>query len=340
MHNCIIYKFKILNSFKFNVLKTLDEIREIGKRVISHESKAIAEVLSNIDADFAQSVQTILEAAGNVVVTGIGKSAIIAQKLVATLNSTGTTAVFMHAADAIHGDLGIIRDEDIIILLSKSGETPEIKVLIPLLRARGNKLIAIVGNTESYLAKRADFVLNTSVNTEACPNNLAPTSSTTAQLVMGDAIAVALLECRGFSASDFARFHPGGALGKKLYLRVDDLFQRNEKPEVKPDDDLRKVIVEISTKRLGATGVVEDGQLLGIITDGDLRRMLMKTTDLAGLTAKDIMTKNPKAIDQQALVVDALQLMRQFNITQLPVLYKQEYVGVIHLHDILKEGIL
>lgn len=321
-------------------MKTLDEIREIGKRVISHESKAIAEVLSNIDADFAQSVQTILEAAGNVVVTGIGKSAIIAQKLVATLNSTGTTAVFMHAADAIHGDLGIIRDEDIIILLSKSGETPEIKVLIPLLRARGNKLIAIVGNTESYLAKRADFVLNTSVNTEACPNNLAPTSSTTAQLVMGDAIAVALLECRGFSASDFARFHPGGALGKKLYLRVDDLFQRNEKPEVKPDDDLRKVIVEISTKRLGATGVVEDGQLLGIITDGDLRRMLMKTTDLAGLTAKDIMTKNPKAIDQQALVVDALQLMRQFNITQLPVLYKQEYVGVIHLHDILKEGIL
>lgn len=321
-------------------MKTLDEIREIGKRVISHESKAIAQVVMNIDADFAQSVQTILNAAGNVVVTGIGKSAIIAQKLVATFNSTGTTAVFMHAADAIHGDLGIIRDEDVIILLSKSGETPEVKVLIPLLKARGNKLIAIVGNTESYLAKKADFVLNTTVNTEACPNNLAPTSSTTAQLVMGDAVAVALLECRGFSASDFARFHPGGVLGKKLYLRVDDLFQRNEKPEVKPDDDLRKVIVEISTKRLGATGVVKDGQLLGIITDGDLRRMLMKTADLVGLTAKDIMTKNPKAIDQQALVVDALQLMRQYNITQLPVLCKHEYVGVIHLHDILKEGIL
>lgn len=321
-------------------MKTLDEIREIGKRVISHEKKAIAQILANIDTDFAEAVDTILSARGNVVVTGIGKSAIIAQKIVATFNSTGTTAVFMHAADAIHGDLGIIRDEDIIILLSKSGETPEIKVLIPLLKARGNKLIAIVGNTESYLSKQADFVLDTTVETEACPNNLAPTSSTTAQMVMGDAVAVALLECRGFTAADFARFHPGGVLGKKLYLRVDDLFQRNEKPEVKPDDDLRKVIVEISTKRLGAAGVVENKKLLGIITDGDLRRMLMKTVDLAGLTAKDIMTENPKAIDQQALVVEALQLMRRFNITQLPVLSDQEYVGVIHLHDILKEGIL
>jgi len=321
-------------------LKTLDEIREIAKRVILHEEQAIAQILTQINADFALAVQAILSAGGNVVVTGIGKSAIIAQKLVATFNSTGTTAVFMHAADAIHGDLGIIREKDIIILLSKSGETPEIKVLIPLLKARGNKLIAVVGNTESYLAKQADFVLDTTVKTEACSNNLAPTSSTTAQMVMGDAMAVALLECRGFTAADFARVHPGGILGKKLYLRVDDLFQRNEKPEVKPDDDLRKVIVEISTKRLGAAGVVENKKLLGIITDGDLRRMLMKSVDLVGLTAKDIMTENPKAIDQQALVVDALQLMRRFNITQLPVLCDQEYVGVIHLHDILKEGIL
>lgn len=321
-------------------MKTLDEIREIAKRVILHEEQAIAQILTQINADFALAVQAILSAGGNVVVTGIGKSAIIAQKLVATFNSTGTTAVFMHAADAIHGDLGIIREKDIIILLSKSGETPEIKVLIPLLKARGNKLIAVVGNTESYLAKQADFVLDTTVKTEACSNNLAPTSSTTAQMVMGDAMAVALLECRGFTAADFARVHPGGILGKKLYLRVDDLFQRNEKPEVKPDDDLRKVIVEISTKRLGAAGVVENKKLLGIITDGDLRRMLMKSVDLVGLTAKDIMTENPKAIDQQALVVDALQLMRRFNITQLPVLCDQEYVGVIHLHDILKEGIL
>jgi len=344
LQHCIILQAKTkilcLNILKFNVLKTLDEIREIAKRVILHEEQAIAQILTQINADFALAVQAILSAGGNVVVTGIGKSAIIAQKLVATFNSTGTTAVFMHAADAIHGDLGIIREKDIIILLSKSGETPEIKVLIPLLKARGNKLIAVVGNTESYLAKQADFVLDTTVKTEACSNNLAPTSSTTAQMVMGDAMAVALLECRGFTAADFARVHPGGILGKKLYLRVDDLFQRNEKPEVKPDDDLRKVIVEISTKRLGAAGVVENKKLLGIITDGDLRRMLMKSVDLVGLTAKDIMTENPKAIDQQALVVDALQLMRRFNITQLPVLCDQEYVGVIHLHDILKEGIL
>lgn len=321
-------------------MKTLEEIREIGKRVISQEKQAIEQISANINTDFAETVRSILSATGNVVVTGIGKSAIIAQKIVATFNSTGTNAVFMHAADAIHGDLGIIREDDIIILLSKSGETPEIKVLMPLLKARGNKLVAIVGNTDSYLASQANYVLNTTVETEACPNNLAPTSSTTAQMVMGDAVAVALLECRGFTAADFARFHPGGILGKKLYLRVDDLFQRNEKPEVLPDDDLRKVIVEISTKRLGAAGVVQNNKLLGIITDGDLRRMLMKTVDLTGLTAKDIMTANPKSVDQQALVVDALQLMRRYNITQLPVLCDENYVGVIHLHDILKEGIL
>ncbi|MBG0781669.1 MAG: KpsF/GutQ family sugar-phosphate isomerase [Bacteroidales bacterium] len=321
-------------------MKSTDEINQIAKRVISHEQEAIGHLITELDTGFAQAVELIFKSQGNVVVTGIGKSAIIAQKIVATFNSTGTNAVFMHAADAIHGDLGIIRDEDVILALSKSGETPEIKVLVPLLKSRGNKLIAVVGNPDSYLALQADFVLNTYVKTEACPNNLAPTSSTTAQLVMGDALAVALLECRGFSAEDFARVHPGGALGKKLYLRVEDLYVRNEKPAVKPTDELPQVIVEISAKRLGAAAVIEDGKLLGIITDGDLRRMLMKTSDLTGLKASEIMTENPKAIDHQSLVVDALQLMRSHNITQLPVLKDGKYVGVIHLHDILHEGIL
>jgi arabinose-5-phosphate isomerase len=321
-------------------VKSTDEIIQIAKRVISHEQEAISQLIAELDGGFAQAVELIFKSKGNVVVTGIGKSAIIAQKIVATFNSTGTNAVFMHAADAIHGDLGIIRDEDVILALSKSGETPEIKVLVPLLKSRGNKLIAVVGNPDSYLALQADFVLNTYVKSEACPNNLAPTSSTTAQLVMGDALAVALLECRGFSAEDFARVHPGGALGKKLYLRVEDLFVRNEKPAVKPNDELPQVIVEISTKRLGAAAVIEDGNLLGIITDGDLRRMLMKTSDLTGLKASEIMTANPKSIDHQSLVVDALQLMRNHNITQLPVLKDGKYVGVIHLHDILHEGIL
>jgi arabinose-5-phosphate isomerase len=321
-------------------VKSTDEINQIAKRVISHEQEAIGHLITELDTGFAQAVELIFKSQGNVVVTGIGKSAIIAQKIVATFNSTGTNAVFMHAADAIHGDLGIIRDEDVILALSKSGETPEVKVLVPLIKSRGNKLVAMVGNPDSYLALQADFVLNTYVKTEACPNNLAPTSSTTAQLVMGDALAVALLECRGFSAEDFARVHPGGALGKKLYLRVEDLYVRNEKPAVKPTDELPQVIVEISAKRLGAAAVIEDGKLLGIITDGDLRRMLMKTSDLTGLKASEIMTANPKAIDHQSLVVDALQLMRSHNITQLPVLKDGKYVGVIHLHDILHEGIL
>ncbi|MDD4372595.1 MAG: KpsF/GutQ family sugar-phosphate isomerase [Bacteroidales bacterium] len=321
-------------------MKSTHEIVQIAKRVISHEREAIGQLIEGINDDFARAVSLIFNSKGNVVVTGIGKSANIAQKIVATFNSTGTNAVFMHAADAIHGDLGIIRNEDVILALSKSGETPEIKVLVPLIKSRGNNLIAVVSNADSYLALQADFVLNTYVKTEACPNNLAPTSSTTAQLVMGDALAVALLECRGFTAEDFARFHPGGALGKKLYLRVEDLYVRNEKPVVKPDAELREVIVEISAKRLGATAVVENGQLLGIITDGDLRRMLMKTTDLSGLKAADVMTANPKAIDHQSLVVDALQIMRNNNITQLPVLKDGIYVGVIHLHDILHEGIL
>ncbi|HPE43026.1 MAG TPA: KpsF/GutQ family sugar-phosphate isomerase [Bacteroidales bacterium] len=321
-------------------MKSTHEIVQIAKRVISHEREAIGQLIEGINEDFAKAVSLIFNSKGNVVVTGIGKSANIAQKIVATFNSTGTNAVFMHAADAIHGDLGIIRNEDVILALSKSGETPEIKVLVPLIKSRGNKLIAVVSNADSYLALQADFVLDTFVKTEACPNNLAPTSSTTAQLVMGDALAVALLECRGFTAEDFARFHPGGALGKKLYLRVEDLYVRNEKPAVKPDAELRDVIVEISAKRLGAAAVVENGLLLGIITDGDLRRMLMKTTQISGLKAVDVMTANPKAIDHQSLVVDALQIMRNNNITQLPVLKDGNYVGVIHLHDILHEGIL
>jgi arabinose-5-phosphate isomerase len=275
-----------------------------------------------------------------VIVTGIGKSAIIANKIVATLNSTGTPAVFLHAADAIHGDLGIIQRSDVVICLSKSGETPEIKVLVPLLRQQGNSLIALVGNRSSYLAKSADYILDATVPKEACPNNLAPTASTTAQLVMGDALAVALLECRGFSAEDFARLHPGGALGKQLYLKVGDLCINNEVPKVDLEADIRKVILEISARRLGATAVMKDGKMVGIITDGDLRRMLEKNNNIEGITALDIMTSNPKTIQAGNLVVEALAIMRNYNITQLPVTDNGNYIGVIHLHDILKEGIL
>jgi arabinose-5-phosphate isomerase len=293
-----------------------------------------------VNDDFTSVVTLILESQGRVVITGIGKSAIIAGKIVSTLNSTGTPAIFMHAADAIHGDLGIIQEHDLVIVLSKSGETPEIKVLIPLLNQHGNKLVAMVGNTQSYLAKAADYVLDTTVPKEACPYNLAPTASTTAQLVMGDALAVALLECRGFTPGDFARLHPGGALGKKLYLRVLDLFINNEKPVVEPDTEIPQVIMEISARRLGATAVLEHEKLVGIITDGDLRRMLEKNDNIAGVMAKDIMTVNPKTIQAGSLVVEALAIMRKHNITQLPVLENDRYVGVIHLHDILKEGIL
>ncbi|MBS4056202.1 MAG: KpsF/GutQ family sugar-phosphate isomerase [Bacteroidales bacterium] len=311
-----------------------------GIQVIRNECDQIRVLADRLGNDFVEVVQQIFQCKGNIVVTGIGKSANIAQKIVATFNSTGTTAVFLHAADAIHGDLGIIREEDIIIILSKSGETPEIKVLLPLLRDRGNKMVAIVGNMDSFLAKMADFALDVTIEKEACPNNLAPTTSTTAQLIMGDALAVALLEYRGFTAADFARFHPGGALGKQLYLRVGDLFQKNEKPVVSPSDDLRKVIIEISAKRLGATAVVENNRLVGVITDGDLRRMLMNNISLVSVKAADIMTRNPKTIDHDSLVVDALGLMRLYNITQLPVMHEGVYAGVIHLHDILKEGII
>jgi arabinose-5-phosphate isomerase len=321
-------------------LKTREEIKQIAIQTIQAEYEAVNSLKLAVNDDFAQVVELILASKGRVVITGIGKSAIIAGKIVSTLNSTGTPAIFMHAADAIHGDLGIIQENDLVICLSKSGATPEIKVLIPLLRQMGNKMVAMVGNTQSYLAKAADFVLDTTVPKEACPYNLAPTSSSTAQLVMGDALAVALIECRGFTSGDFARLHPGGSLGKQMYLRVSDLFINNEVPIVEPGADLRNVIMEISAKRLGATAVLENGILTGIITDGDLRRMLEKNDQISGIKAKDIMTKNPKTIQAGSLVVEALALMRRHNITQLPVLENEQYVGVIHLHDILKEGIL
>ncbi len=321
-------------------MKTNLEIVQTAKDVITSEINALNGLVGMISEDFANAVNLILDSEGKVIVCGIGKSANIAQKIVATLNSTGTTAVFLHAADAIHGDLGIIRDEDVIVLLSKSGETPEIKVLIPLLKARKNKLIAIVGNTGSYLAQQSDVILNATVPREACPNNLAPTASTTAQLVLGDALAVCLLESRGFTAEDFARIHPGGALGKQLLLKVGDLYIKNEVPVVSPDDNLTAIIVEISAKRLGATAVVLNHKLLGIITDGDLRRMLMKNPRLDEVKASDIMTPQPKFAEPETLLLHALETMRAFNITQLPVVENGNYKGVIHLHDILKEGII
>lgn len=321
-------------------MKTREEIKQIALHTIQTELDAINGLQLAVNDDFASVVELILSSKGRVVITGIGKSAIIANKIVSTLNSTGTPAIFMHAADAIHGDLGIIQEDDLVICLSKSGETPEIKILIPLLRHHGNKMIALVGNTESYLARTADYIIDATVPKEACPYNLAPTASSVAQMVIGDALAVALLECRGFTPGDFARLHPGGALGKKLYLRVSDLYINNEVPKVEMDADIRKVIMEISAKRLGATAVMNDEKLIGIITDGDLRRMLEKNDHISGITAKDIMTANPKIIQAGSLVVEALTIMRRHNITQLPVFDNEKYVGVIHLHDILKEGIL
>ncbi len=316
-----------------------EEIIQLVTQIIDNELNAINGLKARLNDDFVRTVDLMLENKGNLVFSGIGKSAIIAQKIVATMNSTGTTAVFMHAADAIHGDLGIVREGDIVVILSKSGETPEIKMLVPLIKLRGNKIVAMVGNRQSYLALQADFVLDVTVDEEAIPGSLAPTSSTTAQLVMGDALALILMRCRGFSTSDFAKFHPGGALGKQLYLRVKDLYVRNERPEVGPNDSLTQVIIEMTGKRLGATVVTENGQLLGIITDGDLRRMLLKYPDIEQVKAAQIMTSNPKTIDEEALVVDALHKMRENSITQLPVVHEGKYLGIIHLHDILKEGI-
>ena len=318
----------------------MEDLREIALQVIDNEANSILGLKPLLTDNFEKVVELIYNSKGNVIVSGIGKSANIAQKIVATLNSTGTTAVFMHAADAIHGDLGIIRDNDVVIIMSKSGETPEIKVLIPLIKIRKNKLVAIVGNRASYLASQADFVLDTTVPREACPNNLAPTSSTTAQLVMGDALAVALLKLRGFTAEDFAKFHPGGALGKRLYLTVGDLCVRNGQPQVKPSDIMTQAIIEISEKMLGAAAVIDNDKLVGIVTDGDLRRMLMKHPNIEAVKVSDIMTKNPMTIEKSAHVADALNIMQSKEISVLPVLENGKYVGMIHIHDIIKEGII
>jgi len=316
------------------------EIKNIAIQAIQEEAKAVAALAQYIDDDFVTVINKILHLQGRVIVTGIGKSAIIAQKIVATLNSTGTPSIFMHAADAIHGDLGIIQQYDLIIAISKSGNTPEIKVLVPFLKQTKNTLVALVGNTESYLAKNADHILNTTVEKEACPNNLAPTSSTTAQLAMGDALAVVLQECRDFTDQDFAKYHPGGALGKKLYLKVRDLSDQNGKPSVQLNANVRDIIITITHFRLGAVAVLKDTQIQGIITDGDIRRMLEKHTDLATISAADIMGKSPKVIDKNELAASALHIMRENNITQLLVADQGNYDGVIHIQDLLKEGII
>ena len=317
-----------------------EEIITSAKQTITEEAQAIAKLIDYIDDDFTKSVQYILQSKGRVVITGIGKSAIIANKIVATMNSTGTPAIFMHAADAIHGDLGIIQQDDVVICISKSGNTPEIKVLVPLLKRGNNKLIAITSNKNSVLAQQADSVLYAHVDKEACPNNLAPTTSTTAQLVLGDALAVCLLEMKHFGSSDFAKYHPGGALGKRLYLKVSDLVSHNQKPEVSPDTDIKKVIVEISEKMLGVTAVLNNHQIVGIVTDGDIRRMLSKTDSIKGLTAKDIMSVNPKTIEVDCLAIDALHLMEKNKITQLLATKQGEYVGIIHLHNLIQEGLI
>lgn len=304
------------------------------------EAESISHLKKFINDQFVETVQFLTSIKGRIIVTGIGKSAIIAQKMVATFNSTGSPSIFMHAADAIHGDLGIIQKNDAIICISKSGDTPEIKVLIPLLRNWGNKLIAIVGNTDSYLGKNCDFVLNTFVAKEACPNNLAPTSSSAAQLAMGDALAVCMLDGKGFSSKDFAKYHPGGALGKKLYLKVKDIYPTNAAPKIDINEDIRKVIVEISSNRLGAAAVLDKTKLVGIITDGDIRRMLLDNKEITGITAKMIMNKKPKVTSKDEMAVDALHTMKQFNISQLIVAEKGKYLGMIHLHDLIREGIL
>jgi arabinose-5-phosphate isomerase len=322
------------------MLPTSDKIRQYATDTIQSEISALQKMDSFVDEDFVQSVILMHEAKGRMVITGIGKSAIIAQKIVATMNSTGTPALFMHAADAIHGDLGMIQPDDVVIVISKSGESPEIKALLPFVKNFGNKVIAICGNKDGYLAIHADYFINTTVDAEACPNNLAPTTSTTAQMVMGDALAVSLLQLKGFTDRDFAKFHPGGALGKRLYLTVYDLSSRNARPQVDASASLREIIVEISGKFLGATAVLEDGKLIGVITDGDLRRMLENNTNPVNVLAKDICTPNPKSIEDSELAVQALELMRNHDITQLIVTHLGQYSGMVHLHDLVREGLI
>jgi arabinose-5-phosphate isomerase len=321
-------------------LITPENILKSAKNTILSESKSIAQLSDLLTDSFIEAVQIIYNCKTRLIITGIGKSAIIAQKIVASMNSTGTPALFLHASEAIHGDLGMIQDQDVVICISKSGNSPEIKTLVPLLTRFGNKLIAITGNTSSYLAKNAHLVLDTTVESESCPNNLAPTDSTTAQLVMGDALTVCLIEMRDFKPEDFAKFHPGGALGKKLLLKVSDMIENSQKPTVSPNANIKEVIYEISEKRLGVTAVIENEKVIGIITDGDIRRMLNENDIFNHLTAKDIMTKNPKLVQSNAMVIDAFQVLEDHKITQLVVLENDIYVGVLHLHDILKEGII
>lgn len=321
-------------------MNTTATILESAKKTILAESESIANLVNYLTDDFAKSVDIIFKSKGRLVITGIGKSAIIAQKIVATLNSTGTPSIFLHASEAVHGDLGMVLPEDVIICISKSGNSPEIKVLVPLLKRFGNTLIGMTADLHSFLGKESHFILHAHVDNEACPNNLAPTNSTTAQLVLGDALAVALMEVRNFKNEDFAIYHPGGALGKKLLLKVKDMLDTTHVPKVSPNDSIKKVIMEISEKRLGVTAVVENNTVIGIITDGDIRRMLNTRDNFVDLVAQDIMTKNPKNIDSNILVSEALNILENNSITQLVVLDNNKYLGVLHLHDILKEGIV
>lgn len=317
-----------------------DAILASAKKTILSESESIANLVQFLDDDFAKAAEIIYSSKGRLVVTGIGKSALIATKIVATLNSTGTPSMFLHAAEAIHGDLGMVQPGDVVICISKSGNSPEIKVLVPLLKRFGNVLIGMTANKNSFLGKESDFVLNAYVESEACPNNLAPTNSTTAQLVLGDALAVCLMEMRDFKSEDFAKYHPGGALGKKLLLRVGDMLDGTHKPEVAPESSIKAAIIEISEKRLGVTAVIENNKIIGIITDGDIRRMLNDRDNIAGVTAADIMSRNPKTIRSTDMAADALNTMENHSITQLVVADDGEYKGILHLHDILKEGIV
>lgn len=321
-------------------MKLKEKILIAAKETISIEAKAIANLENFIDSEFAEAVEKIYKAKGRVIVTGIGKSAAVATKIVATLNSTGTPAIFMHAADAIHGDLGTIQKDDVVICISKSGNSPEIKVLVPYIKDFNNLLIGITADKESFLGRESDHVLNSYVEKEACPNNLAPTTSTTAQMVMGDALAICLLKLKGFSRKDFAKYHPGGSLGKKLYLRVSDITAQNMKPQVTPETSVTDAIIEISEKMLGVTAVIENNKIIGIITDGDIRRMLKNNTEFKNLTARDIMSPAPKTIDQDSLAVDALEMLEENKISQLLALDNQTYAGVVHIHNLIREGIL
>ncbi len=339
-HIKILISLTHTNIYNNSILDTKENILILAKKTILSESESIAKLIDFIDINFAEATQILFNSKGRLIVTGIGKSAIIAQKIVATFNSTGTPSLFLHASEAIHGDLGMVQPDDVVICISKSGNSPEIKILIPILKRFGNKLIAITGNITSFLAKESHYILNTTVDAESCPLNLAPTNSTTAQLVMGDALAVCLMQMRNFTPEDFAKYHPGGALGKKLLLRVSNMLDETHKPSVTPNSSIKEVIFEISAKRLGVTAVIENEKVVGIITDGDIRRMLNENDTFTHLTAKDIMTKNPKMIQSTTMVAEALNILEDFSITQLVVTDNGEYKGVIHLHDILKEGIV